>query len=86
MKYTNQEGEPLVGKIVGHVVGALVLLVVVFTSFGTVAAGQRGVKTQFGRVVGVIDPGIYFKLSILEKVYKMEVKLSRTFYSVKRKF
>jgi regulator of protease activity HflC (stomatin/prohibitin superfamily) len=73
--YTDsQTGEPKVGKIIGHVVGLLVVVAVLFGSVGTVGAGERGVKTRFGAIVGVIPQGLYFKMPIIEKVEKMDVR------------
>lgn len=56
--------------------GLLILLGValIFGSLGTVNAGERGVKTRLGAVVGVIDPGLYFKVPLIEHVTRMEVK------------
>ncbi len=53
---------------------ALIVLVLVFASFGTVSAGERGVKTRLGAVVGMVDPGLYMKVPFMEAVHKMEVK------------
>lgn len=74
MKYTNEQGEVRVGKIIAHIVALIVGLVVVFSSFGTIGAGERGVKTKFGAVTGVLEQGLYFKLPFIEKVKKMDVK------------
>ncbi len=63
-----------VGKIVFHIVSALVILTVVFGSFGTISAGERGVKTQLGKVVGTVQPGFYVKLPLVQDVYAMNVK------------
>lgn len=60
--------------IAKRVVGVLLLLIVVFGSFGTVGAGERGVRTRLNAVVGTVQPGLYFKLPIIEKVHKMDVK------------
>jgi len=61
-------------KIIKHSLVLLTALVIIFGGFGTIGAGERGVKTRLGAVVGVIDPGLYFKLPIIEGVEKMEVK------------
>lgn len=74
MKYTNAEGSLDTVKIVKHSVTALVVLILVFGSFGTIRAGERGVKTRFSAVVSTIDPGFYLKLPFIEKVTRMEVK------------
>lgn len=62
------------GKIIGITILVIIALVLIFGSFGTVSAGERGVKTRLGAVVDVIDPGLYFKLPFIEGVEKMEVK------------
>lgn len=60
-------------KLVKYIVVALVVLVILFTSFGTVSAGERGVKTRLGAVVGIINPGFYMKVPFMEKVTTMDV-------------
>lgn len=74
MNYTNKDGELDVFKIAKHVVCLVIGLIVVFGSFGTISAGQVGVKTNLGKVVGTVQPGLYFKLPIIQDVYKMSVK------------
>lgn len=61
-------------KLVFHGVAVVVLLIVFFGSFGTINAGERGVKTRLGAVVGTAEPGLYFKLPLIEKMTIMEVK------------
>jgi regulator of protease activity HflC (stomatin/prohibitin superfamily) len=46
----------------------------VFGSFGTISAGQVGVKTRLNAVVGTVQPGFYAKLPFIEKVIPMSVK------------
>lgn len=73
-EWETPEGDLRIGKIVKYVVSVLVAVVLVFGSFGTISAGERGVKTRLGAVVGTIEPGFYFKLPIVEDVARMEVK------------
>ncbi len=61
-------------KMLGYFFGAIIVLFVLFGSFGTINAGERGVKTRLGAVVGTVDPGLYFKVPFVEKVTLMEVK------------
>ena len=77
-----QEGEPRVGKMVTHGVLLLVTLIVLFGSFGTVGAGERGVKTRFAAVVGTVEQGLYFKLPFIEKVNKMNVQTKTVKYEL----
>jgi len=74
MKYTNENGDPLFGKIVLHAALGLLALIIVFGSFGTVGTGERGVKTRLRAVVGVVEPGLYLKLPLIESVKAMDVK------------
>ena len=69
-----KDDELNVGKIVKHGLTALIILVLLFGSLGTIKAGERGVKTRFGKVVKVIDTGLFVKLPFVEKVTRMNVK------------
>lgn len=67
-------------KVVGYVVTGIflfILIVIGFMSIGTVDSGDRGVKTRFGKVVGVIDPGLYFKAPLIESVHEMDVQTQK---------
>ena len=56
------------------IAGAALLLV--FTAFGTVDAGMRGVHTRFGEVTGKIHkPGLYFIIPFIEQVQIMDVQV-----------
>ena len=72
--YINEKGQFKVGKIVGHVVLLLMVLLFVFGSFGTISAGQIGVRTRFNAVVGTVQQGFYFKIPVVEKVHPMSIK------------
>lgn len=78
--YQLETGEVNVAKIIKHAVIGLILLVAVFGSFGTISAGERGVKTRLGNVVGLVDPGLYFKLPFAEKVKTMDVQTQAVSY------
>ncbi len=76
MTYT-KDGEPMIGKIVGHIAGLIVLLVIVFESFGSVPSGYVGVKTQFSKVIATVQPGFYFKLPFIQAVTQMDVQTQK---------
>lgn len=61
-------------KLIKTVGISLFIVITVLSTFGTVATGERGIKTRFNKVVGVIEPGLYFKLPFVEKVSIMDVK------------
>lgn len=67
----------LVRKIVKWVVISLVALTLLFGSFGTVGAGERGVLTRFGAVTGTKEQGLYFKIPFIEHVVKMDVQTQK---------
>jgi len=62
--------------VVGSIVG-FVVLVLLFSSFGTVTAGNIGVKTRFSAVVSTMEPGLYFKLPFLEGVKEVNVQTQK---------
>lgn len=57
---------------------AIVALVILVSSFGTVGAGERGVMLQFGAVQGdVIDEGLYFKIPLVQTVELIDVRIQK---------
>lgn len=62
------------GKIVLHAIVAIVLLGLVLETFGTINAGEIGIKTRFGKVVGIVNQGLYFKAPIIEGVSVLDTK------------
>ena len=63
-----------VGKLISHVVLAVIILVSFFGSFGTIGAGERGVKTRFNAIVATVPQGLYFKVPFIEHITKMDVR------------
>jgi regulator of protease activity HflC (stomatin/prohibitin superfamily) len=72
-RYGDKEYVPNVPNIIRDSVIALIVLVLVFGSFGVISAGYRGVKTRLGAVVGVVEPGLYFKIPLIECMKVMDV-------------
>lgn len=66
-----------VGKLIGAIVLGLVVLVLLFGSFGTIGAGEVGIKTTFSSVSGTLNPGLYFKLPIVQGVEVMDVQTQK---------
>ena len=67
------ESSSITKWIIGGIIG-LFILILLFLTFGTIQAGERGVKTRLGAVTGVIQPGFYVKMPFIEGVYSMDVK------------
>ena len=79
--YINKETQEIDEfKIVRHGLTLLIVVALLIGSFGTIEAGERGVKTRLGNVVGAVDSGLYFKLPIIEKVKKMDVRTQAVLY------
>ncbi len=79
--YTDKNGDPKVGKIVAHIIIGFLVLVIglpaIFGSFGTISAGNVGVKTRFGKVTGTVQPGLYFKAPFIDHVTEMDVQTQK---------
>jgi len=74
LNYTDGQGQVKHGKIITHVVLSVVVVVLLFSSFGTIKAGEVGVKTTLGAVSGILEPGFYLKAPFLQKVNRINVK------------
>jgi regulator of protease activity HflC (stomatin/prohibitin superfamily) len=64
----------------GAVVAGLVALTVVGGSWYTVDQGERGVILRNGAITGTADPGLGFKLPIVEKVVDIDVRTRAKLY------
>ncbi len=66
------------GKKVAGVAIALLVLVVLGGSMGTVGAGEQGVLLKFGAVTGEIkDEGLYFKIPFVNQVVLMSTQIQK---------
>ena len=60
-------------------IGGFILIWLVFTSTHSIAPGQKGVVTQFGRYSRTLDPGVSFTLpSPINRVTKIDVQNIRS--------
>jgi len=70
--------EEKIKKIATNIFIALVAFMIIFGSFGTIGAGERGVLLQFGAVKDkVFGEGLYFKIPFIHSVVKMDVKMQK---------
>ena len=69
---------PNTNKIVKHIIIAIIIIFfiipAIFGSFGTISAGNVGVKTTLGKVSGTAQPGLYFKAPFFQQMHSMSVK------------
>ncbi len=61
-------------NIIKSVVLGIIVLIFILGTFTTVAQGEMGIKTRFGKVVGTVEPGFHFKAPFIDKVTKLEVR------------
>jgi prohibitin 2 len=62
---------------IGGLIVALLLLFV-FSPFGTIQAGERGVHLRFRAVTGkVFGEGLYFRIPFIEDVQPMDIKIQK---------
>lgn len=65
-------------RTLGLAAAGLFLLALLWGSWGTVGAGERGVLLRFSAVQGrIFGEGLYFKLPLVESVLKMDVKMQK---------
>jgi len=62
------------------VVSGIATVAVLVSSFYTIDAGDRGVILRNGKVVGTADPGLSFKLPIIDSVKKISVQTHAQVY------
>jgi regulator of protease activity HflC (stomatin/prohibitin superfamily) len=73
--YSNiKDDADMIRRIVRDTIFSIILLVVLFGSFGIVNPGERGVRVRLGIITSIIEKGFYFKIPIIESVHKMDVK------------
>lgn len=58
----------------GWIVGALVLLILLFNTFYSVEPEEEGVVLRFGRFIGTTDPGLHAKIPLVDQVIKVPVQ------------
>ena len=70
--------EAKIKKVVVYAIIGLFVLPVIFGSFGTIGAGERGILLQFGAVQDkVFGEGLYFKIPFVQSVVIMDVKIQK---------
>lgn len=61
------------------IIGAFVLLILIFNPWVQIGAGERGIVLNFGAVQDkVLDEGMHFRMPIMQQVIVMDVKVQKT--------
>lgn len=67
-------------KIYVYAFFGVIAIMLLMSSLGVVQAGERGVRVFLGNVRGVEDPGLYFKVPLLEKMVKINARTLTVLY------
>ena len=66
------------GKKIVYFIIAFIILVLIFSSIGTIGAGERGILLQFSAVQDkVFNEGLYFKIPFVQTVVTVDVKIKK---------
>ena len=58
-------------------VAAVVLLMIVFSTYFTIDQGERGVILHWGAIAGEAEPGLHFKMPIITTIEKISVQVQK---------
>src|SRR5882757_9315046 len=61
--------------IIGTIAAIVVIVIIAAGSWYTVDQTERGVRLRYGAVVGTAQPGLGFKIPLIDSVEKISVKL-----------
>ncbi len=59
---------------IGAIIGVIFLIQVIYSSFYTIEPGERGVVTRFGKFVKLANPGLNFKIPLIDAAIKVDVE------------
>src|SRR5436853_5055731 len=62
--------------IIGIIAAIVVIVIIAAGSWYTVDQTERGVRLRYGAVVGTAQPGLGFKIPLIDSVEKISVKTS----------
>lgn len=82
-QYNEWKGKQMIGKVFaigGSVAIGLVALTILGGSWYTVDQGERGVMLRNGAITGVSEPGLGFKLPIVDRVVDIDVRSRAQLY------
>lgn len=61
-------------KIIASGLCVVAVIILLLTSFYNVDTGQVGIVKRFGKVIAIKEEGLNFKVPLIDKVYKMNVR------------
>ncbi|MCC5854126.1 MAG: prohibitin family protein [Idiomarina sp.] len=61
-------------KVAGSAIAGIFIFLLAVGSFYTVDEGERGVVIRYGSLINVADPGLHFKIPLVDSVRKISVQ------------
>ena len=78
MRYFNENNEPRVIKIIKDIFLGFLFLILFFSSFEFIGAGERGVVLNWGAVSNrIMNEGLNFKIPIYQKVKTINIRTQK---------
>lgn len=72
---SNKGGPVGLGKLIGIVAGVVIALIILTGSFYTIKEQEQAVLITFGQAKAVTDPGLHFKIPIIQEVRKVNTTI-----------
>jgi regulator of protease activity HflC (stomatin/prohibitin superfamily) len=63
--------------LAGMILGVILLLILILSSYFTIDQGERGVVLHMGAIAGEAEPGLHFKLPIITTIQKISVQIQK---------
>ena len=61
------------------IISSVLVVVILFAlSFTTIHSGEVGIKVRFGKVISEVSEGVNFKIPVIEKIEKMNIRVQKT--------
>ena len=76
------EDQKLIVKTISWSVVVVIALIVIFSCWTTIDAGERGVVLELGKVDRVMEPGFHFKKPFVENVVKIDIRTKTVVYEL----
>lgn len=71
---------PTLAIKITYILGILFILMIVFLSYYTINEGERGVLLRYGKIVKIAEPGLGFKLPLIEQVERISTRNQAVVY------
>ena len=61
------------------IISSILVVVILFAlGFTTIHSGEVGIKVRFGKVISEVSEGVNFKIPVIERIEKMNIRVQKT--------